>query len=109
MTEALAALEDQYFYFQQAVADLTDEDAPQDVLQALRTAVAQSRTNYWKAINKVLHDDDPEVASLVEQMKTSQENIDAALKKINQVAKILKAITKAIDVGSELAAKAVAL
>jgi hypothetical protein len=109
VNESLQALEDQYFYFMQTLADLTDEDAPAPVLEALRKAVVQSRTNYWKAIHKILHDDDPEVAALVEQMEAAQCAIDAAVKNLNNVAKILTAVTKAIDIGSELAAKAVAL
>jgi len=49
------------------------------------------------------------VASLVSQMNTAQLNLEAGVKNLGNVAKVLDVITKAVDIGSQLAAKVVAL
>jgi hypothetical protein len=109
MNQSLAVLEKQYLFLTQSLSDLMDQGATPEELDAMRKAIVQSRTNYWKAINNVLHDDDPEVASLVSQMNTAQLNLEAGLKNLGNVAKVLDVITKAVDIGSKLAAKVVAL
>ncbi len=109
MNQSLAVLEKQYFFLTQGLSDLMDQGATPEVLDAMRKAIVQSRTNYWKAINGILHDDDPEVASLVSQMNTAQLNLEVSLKNLGNVAKVLDVITKAVDIGSQLAAKVVAL
>jgi hypothetical protein len=109
MNQSLGALEKQYMFLTQSLSDLMDQGATAEELDAMRKAIVQSRTNYWRAINNVLHDDDPEVASLVSQMNTAQVNLEAGLKNLGNVAKVLNVITKAVDIGSQLAAKVVAL
>ena len=109
MNQSVEALEKQYFFLTQSLSDLVDQGAPADELDAMRKAIVQSRTNYWKAINNVLHDDDPEVASLVSQLSAAQLNLEAGLKNLGNVTKVLDVITKAVDIGSQLAAKVVTL
>jgi hypothetical protein len=109
MNPSLGALEKQYFFLTQSLSDLMDQGATPAELDAMRKAIVQSRTNYWKAINGILHDDDPEVASLVSQMKIAQLNLEAGLKNLGNVAKVLNVITKAVDIGSQIASKVVAL
>jgi hypothetical protein len=109
MNPSLGALEKQYFFLTQSLSDLMDKGATPVELDAMRKSIVQSRTNYWKAINNVLHDDDPDVASLVSQMSTAQLNLEAGLKNLGNVAKVLDVITKAVDIGSQLTAKVVAL
>jgi len=109
MNQSLGVLEKQYFYLTQSLSDLMEQGATPVELDAMRKAIVQSRTNYWKAINNVLHDDDPDVASLVSQMNTAQLNLEAGVKNLGNVAKVLDVITKAVDIGSQLAAKVVAL
>src|ERR1051326_2463733 len=98
MNQSLAVLEKQYFFLTQSLADLADQGATPEELDALRKAIVQSRTNYWKAVNNVLHDDDPDVAALVSQMNTAQINLEAGLKNLGNVAKVLNVITKAVDI-----------
>jgi hypothetical protein len=109
MNPPLAVLEKQYFFLQGSLPDLMSQGATPEELDAIRKAIVQSRTNYWKAINGVLHDDDPEVKSLVSQMNAAQLNLEAGLKTLGNVAKVLNVITKAVDIGSQIAAKVVAL
>lgn len=109
MNPSLAVLEKQYFFLQGSLPDLMSQGATPEQLDAMRAAIVQSRKNYWKAINGVLHDDDPEVASLVSQMNTAQLNLEAGLKNLGNVAKVLNVITKAVDIGSQIAAKVATL
>jgi hypothetical protein len=41
----------------QSLSDLMAQGATAEELNAIRAAIVQSRSNYWTAINKVLHDD----------------------------------------------------
>lgn len=109
MNSSLAALERQYFFLQGSLPDLMGRGAPEEELSAVRLAIVQSRTNYWTAINKVLHDDDPRVAALTSQMNLEQLNLEAALKTLKTVTQVLNVITKAIDVGTKLAEMAITL
>ena len=109
MNDSLAVLEKQYFFLNQSLPGLIDAGATQQEIDAMRKAIVQSRTNYWKAINHILHDDDPEVALLVSQMKTEQLNLEAGLKHLGNVSRVLQAISKAVDIGSQLADKIVTL
>lgn len=109
MNQSLAVLEKQYEFLQGSLPDLMSQDATPQQLDAARAAIAQARTNYFKAIKGLLQDDDPEVASLVSQMNMAQLNLEAGVKHLGNVAKVLDVITKAVDIGSKLAAKVVAL
>jgi len=109
MNPATLALENQYFSLRKSLPELEAQGATQDQLDALRTAIAQSRTNYWTAIGRQFHEDDPEVAALISQMNASQLALDQTVKHLGDVAKILNGITQAVDIGSKLAAKVIAL
>lgn len=109
MNQSLAVLEKQYMFLSQSLSDLMDQGATAKELDTIRTAIVQSRTNYWTAINKVLHDDDPGVEKLVSEMNTAQLNLEAGLKNLGEVAKVIDVITKAVDIGSQLATRAVSL
>lgn len=109
MNQSLAVLEKQYMFLSQGLPDLMAQGATTEELNAIRAAIVQSRTNYWTAINKILHDDDPDVETLVSQMNTAQLNLEAGLKNLGEVAKVIDVITKAVAIGSQLASKAVSL
>lgn len=108
-TSSLALLENQYESLRASLTTVETQGAPEDQLNTLRNAIAKSRDNYFAATEKILHDDDPEVAALSSKMKTIQVTIDESVKQMGDVAKFLDDVTKAVDIGSQLAAKAVAL
>ena len=103
MSQSVAVLERQYIFLQGCLSDVMSQDATPEQLDLLRSAIAQSRSNYYKAINATLQDDDPQVASLVSQMNMAQLNLEAGVKNLGNVSKILDVITKAVEIGSQLA------
>ncbi len=109
MGPSLQALENQYFLLRSSLPTLTAQGATQDQLDTLRSLIVQARTNYWTALNKTLHDDDPAVVALTSQMNAEQMNIVAAVQHLGNIAKVLDLITKAVDIGSQIVAKAVSL
>lgn len=109
MSPSLECLENQYFTLRSSLPALIAQGANTDQVNQLKTAIAKSRDNYWLATRSILHEDDPSVESLVSQMNTAQLSLDATIKHLGEVAGIIDAITKAVDIGSQLAAKAVAL
>ncbi len=109
MNNSLGALEKQYMFLTQSLTDLMDQGATPEELTTMRKAIVQSRTNYWKAIGSVLHDDDPAVGTLVSQMNASQLNLEAGLKNLGNVSKVLDVVTKAVNIGSQLVSKIITL
>lgn len=109
MNPSVQALENQYFLLRGSLATLTAQGATDDQLDDLRTEIVQARTNYWQAANSIMHDDDPEVRDLVSQMNTDQLTLQATISNLGDISKILDAITSAVNIGSQIAAKAIAL
>ena len=109
MNQSLEALENQYFLFRASLGALTAQGATPEQLDQLRTQIVRSRTNYWTAVNSVLHDDDPAVRALTSQLNTEQLTLDASIKHLGKVSEVLDAITKAVDIGSQIVSKAVSL
>ena len=109
MGPSVEALENQYFLLRGSLSTLTGQGAMPEQLKALREQIATSRNNYWTATRSILHDDDPRVEALVSQMNTQQISLEATIKHLGDMSKVLDAITKAVAVGSKLAALAVPL
>ena len=109
MSPSLEALENLYFLLRGSLTTLQAHGATPDQLDQLRTQIVAARTNYWTALNKILHDDDPQVRNLTSQLNSAQISLEATIKHLNDVAKVLDAITKAVDIGSQIVAKAVSL
>jgi predicted DNA-binding protein (UPF0278 family) len=109
MNPSIQALENQYMLLRNSLPELEARCETEDQRSTLRKAVAQSRDNYSAAIRSILHDDDPDVAALTSQMNTIQLTLDQTVKHWGDIAKVLNGITKAVDIGSQLAAKAVAV
>jgi esterase/lipase len=65
-----------------------------------------SRRNYWNSINKIFHDDDPAIVSLVQQMNQEKTQIAETTKHLDNIAKVIDTITEAVTIGTALAAKA---
>ncbi len=109
MNPSLQALENQYVLLRESLSTLTAQGATPAQLDQLRSQVVQSRTNYWTAVNKTLHDDDPAVRDLVTQLNTAQLTLKTSIDHLGDVSKVIDAITKAVDIGSQIVAKAVSL
>lgn len=103
MASSLQALQDQYFYLTQNLSDLKDKCQTQDQVDALLAQYAASRSNYFSCINKTLQDDDPNVATLVQQMNTEQKSLKAAISQLGDIATVINVITEAVKVGTKLA------
>jgi hypothetical protein len=106
---SVEALENLYFLLRGSLSTLQAQGATIDQLDLLRAQIVRARTNYWTAINSVLHDDDPEVRILTSQLNSAQLSLDATIKHLGDVAKVLDAITKAVDIGSQIIEKAISL
>ncbi len=109
MNPSVQALENLYFLLRGSLTTLQANGATPDQLDQLRTQIVIARTNYWTAINSILHDDDPQVRDLTSQLNTAQLSLEATIKHLNDVAKVLDAITKAVDIGTQLVEKAISL
>lgn len=109
MSPSVEALENLYFLLRGSLTTAQAHGATPDQLDQLRTQIVAARTNYWTAINSIFHDDDPLVRNLTSQLNSAQISLEATIKHLNNVAKVLDAITKAVDIGSQLVAKAVLL
>lgn len=109
MSPSVEALENLYFLLRGSLTTLQGQGATPDQLDQLRTQIVIARTNYWTAINSIFHDDDPQVRDLTSQLNTAQLSLEATIEHLNDVAKVLDAITKAVDIGSQLIDKAITL
>ena len=105
MKPSMQALENLYTTLLNNLSDLEARCSNADQLDTLHEAVAQSRDNYNAAARSALQEDDPEVAALTSQMGTIQDTLDHEVKNLGDIASILNVITKAVDVGSKIAAK----
>jgi hypothetical protein len=108
MNPSLQALEDQYMLLRKSLPELEPRCETEDQRNILRNAVAQSRDSYFAAIRGTLREDDAGVVALTVQMNTIQLALDKEVKDVGDVEKALNVITKAVSIGSQLAAKAVA-
>ena len=106
MGEALSSLEAQYLFLTQHLADYLaacKTDAQRD---QIRTQYVTARRNYWDAINKIFHDDDPKIVQAVAKMKDAQTSLEKLTKDLASIAKVITGITTAVKVGTELASLA---
>jgi uncharacterized protein involved in exopolysaccharide biosynthesis len=108
MSQSVEALENQCSLLRACLSTLADQGATADQLDQLRTQIAQSRA-YWAAVNKNLQDDNPEITQLVTQLNAQEASLKTTIDHLGDVAKVIDAITKAVDIGSQIVAKAVAL
>lgn len=57
----------------------------------------------------LMHEDDPQVGVLRSQLNAEQQTLGVAIEHLGDVVKMLDAVTKAVDIGSQLASKAMSL
>jgi hypothetical protein len=109
MGDALAALEGIYFAFQDNLNDALaacPDQASRDVVMSKYVA---ARQNYWQCINKGFHDDDPALRALVVQAKAACAALETMDEQLGDVAKVIDIVTKAVTIGSQIAAKVITL
>ncbi len=109
MNPSVEALENLYFLLRGSLTTLQAQGATVDQIDQLRAQIVRARTNYWTAVNSILHDDDPEVRTLTSQLNSAQLSLEATIKHLGNIAKVLDAITKAVDIGSQIIEKAISL
>ncbi len=103
MGDALSSLEAQYLLLTQYLADILAACKTEDQRNQVRSDYVTSRRNYWDAINKIFHDDDPKIAKAVADMKDAQTSLEKLTKNLANIAKVITAITSAVKIGGELA------
>jgi hypothetical protein len=100
------SLEDQYMLLTQQLSMILSACPTQTERDQVMTQYVASRRNYWSSIQKTFHDDDPQVTSLVQEMKDEQKAIKDCMNQLNNIAKVIDIITDAVNVGTALVAKA---
>ncbi|MGD0007664.1 MAG: hypothetical protein ABSE93_03840 [Terriglobia bacterium] len=106
MGPALQALEDNYLYLN-ANYDQLKARYPDSQKAGFATQFVTARSNYWTAISKILHDDDPRVQALVTEMNAAQTALEADVTALAGIATIMNDITTAVQIGTKIAALAV--
>jgi DNA repair ATPase RecN len=106
MGPSLQSLEDQYMLLTQQLS-MTLAACPTQMEQdQVMPQYVTARRNYWGTIQKTFHDDDPQIASLVQEMQEEEQAIKDSTNHLNDIAKVIDIITDAVNVGTALAAKA---
>lgn len=106
MGPSLQSLECQYMLLTQNLSMILAACASQAQRDQVMTQYVASRRNYWSSIQKIFHDDDPAVVSLVNEMHEEEQRIEDSTKHLNDIAKVIDIITDAVEVGTALAGKA---
>jgi hypothetical protein len=105
----LQELETTYFTLQQQIGSLGDACQTQVQRDALSTQYVQARQNYWNCVNKAFHDDDPVVISLTNRVEAANQQIAHLDTQLEGIAKIIDDITSAVKLGTQIAAKVIAV
>jgi hypothetical protein len=109
MGDALAAVESIYFTLQDNLNDALAACPDQASRDAVMTKYVVARQNYWQCINKGFHDDDPVVRDLVVQAKAACADLKTIDDHLGDIAKVINIVTKAVTIGSQIAAKVITL
>jgi hypothetical protein len=103
MSSSLQALEDQYTLLTQNLAASLAACSAQEQRDTIQTQYVTARSNYWSCVDKTFQDGDPATAALVAQMKAEQDSLKKALEQLQDIGKVIKIITAAVNTGTELA------
>jgi DNA repair ATPase RecN len=105
MGPSLQSLEDQYMLLSQKLSTILLACTTQAERDQVMAQYIASRRNYVGSIQKVFHNDDPQIAALVQQMQTEQQQIKDSINHLNDIAKVINILGEAVNVGTALAAK----
>lgn len=73
--------------------------------QALEDRYGDAQANYEECLEKMLSDDDAEVANLSAQLKTANQKMAKLEIEMGAMSKVIDDITQAVTLGSQLVAK----
>ena len=105
MGPSLQALEDQYMLLTQNLSMILAACRTQTERDQVMTQYVTARRNYWKSIQQVFHDDDPQIVALLQEMRIQQKKIQDCTNHLNNIAMVINVITDAVNVGTTLASK----
>ena len=103
---SLVSLETQYEFLTQTLSALLAACSTEEERDQIMAQYVSSRRNYLSCLQKIFHENDPQVATLVAEMQKEQQQIEDAAKHLENVAKIINVVADAVGVGTALAAKA---
>jgi prefoldin subunit 5 len=109
MQSSLQELETTYFTLQTQISMLNLACKTQQQCDTLSTQYVLSRQNYWACVNKAFHDDDPLVVSLTRQIDQGNQEISNLDEEMGDIAKVITDITNVVTIGTQLAAKVIAV
>jgi hypothetical protein len=109
MSPALQAVEAVYFTAQQKLNDMLAACPDQASRDQIMTQYVNARQNYFACINKTFHDDDPALATLVDQENASAKELSAIDAQLGDIAKVIDTITKGVTCGAQIVQKIIAL
>jgi len=104
MGPSLQSLEDQYMLLTRELSAVLAACPTQTERDRVMTQYVASRRNYWNSIQKIFHDDDPQIAALVQEMQQEQQKIKDCTDHLNDISKVIDIISDAVNVGSALVA-----
>ena len=107
MGEALSAVEALYFGLQQKIGMLSLASRSQGQRDAFMSQYVAARTAYWSCVNKMFHDDDPQVIALTTQLKAATDEVTKSEKELGDISKVIDDVTEAVTIASKLATLAV--
>jgi hypothetical protein len=102
MGDAMDALERQYTFLDSHFNQLFAACKSDEQRDQLRTCYVTARDNFWEARARVFHEGDPQVDSVIDDLKDAANQINGMLKGEKQIAVILNALTAAVHLGSTL-------
>ncbi|HEY0760713.1 MAG TPA: hypothetical protein VGD59_15805 [Acidisarcina sp.] len=102
MGDALSTIEALYFGLQQQVGMISLATTTQAEKDRFMTQYVAARTAYWACINKMFHDDDPQVATLTRQLKDATTQVSKAEAEMGNISKVIDNITQAVTIAAQL-------
>src|ERR1700760_2277741 len=105
MGPSLQSLEDQYMLLTQHLSTILAACTTQEQRDRVMTQYVTARRNYWNSIQRIFHDDDPQIVAFVQQMNAERKRIEDATKHLNNISRVIDIITEAVNIGVALASK----
>lgn len=103
MSPALIELERIYFQAQQQLNMMLAACKTDDDRLKVRSAYIEARKNYFACVNRAFHDDDPVLEALVEQARTSADELSEIADQLGDITKVINTLTTAVTYGAKIA------
>lgn len=95
-------LKEQYFFLDSNYNKLLDACTTNEQRDKFRHDYVNARDNFWEAQNRIFMENDPTVKKLVEELKSSQEEIEEMTNDLKNIVKTLDAISASVKLASSL-------